>query len=135
LIVVIDSSVWISALHYGGKPLAALDHVFVHNQIAICHGILNEIESILTLKFLWERQDFADSLNEYLADAIHVELPDNVRSVCRDPKDDMVLECAVTAQAQVIVSGDKDLLTLGEYEGIRILSPRGYLEDAGSRPS
>jgi len=135
VIVVIDSSVWISALHYGGKPLAALDHVYVHNQIAMCDGILNEIESILILKFQWTKQDVEGALDEYLADAVHIESRGTERGVCRDPKDDMVLECAVTAGAHAIVSGDKDLLALGEYERVRILSPRSYLEEAGSRQS
>jgi predicted nucleic acid-binding protein len=48
--------------------------------------------------------------------------------VCRDADDDMVLATAVAGQAEVIVSGDADLLTLGAYEGIRILSPRQFVE-------
>jgi hypothetical protein len=41
----------------------------------------------------------------------------------------LVLECAVVANANLIISGDKDLLALGEYEGIRILTPRAFLEE------
>jgi predicted nucleic acid-binding protein len=43
--------------------------------------------------------------------------------VCRDPTDNMVLEAAVAGQADAIVSGDEDLLTLSPFEGIPILSP------------
>jgi predicted nucleic acid-binding protein len=50
-----------------------------------------------------------------------------VLRACRDPNDDMVLECAVVAGAQVIVSGDKDLLALDPYNGIRIVSPAEFL--------
>ena len=48
--------------------------------------------------------------------------------VCRDPDDDVVLATAIAAQAQVIVTGDNDLLSLSKYEGIPILSPRQFLE-------
>ena len=47
--------------------------------------------------------------------------------VCRDPTDNMVLEAAVAGQADAIVSGDKDLLTLNPFQGISILSPAAFL--------
>jgi predicted nucleic acid-binding protein len=55
-------------------------------------------------------------------------VPGILSGVCRDPKDDFILECAVLGNADVIVTGDKDLLALGEYEGIRIVTPRQYLD-------
>jgi putative PIN family toxin of toxin-antitoxin system len=48
--------------------------------------------------------------------------------MCRDPKDNMVLEAAVAAEAQVIVSGDEDLLTLDPFRGTPIVSPSKFLE-------
>ena len=47
--------------------------------------------------------------------------------VCRDPNDDMVLECAVLSRAKTIISGDKDLLALRTYQEIRIVTPAQYL--------
>lgn len=52
-------------------------------------------------------------------------LPDRV---CRDPDDDDVLACALAARADMIVSGDRDLLDLHEYRGIPIVSPSSALE-------
>jgi len=49
--------------------------------------------------------------------------------VCRDPNDDMILECAVLASAQFMISGDKDLLVLGSYSGIRIVTPAEFLAE------
>ena len=49
-------------------------------------------------------------------------------SVCRDPKDDKFLEVAVAGRAEVIVSGDEDLLTLHPYAGIPIVPPREFLQ-------
>ena len=48
--------------------------------------------------------------------------------VAADPDDDRILECAVAAGAQVIVSGDKDLLRLGKFEGIEIVTVAAFLE-------
>ena len=52
-----------------------------------------------------------------------------LRVVQRDPSDDKFIECAVAGKARVIISGDKDLLSLGRYRQIRILSPAQFLAD------
>jgi uncharacterized protein len=61
-----------------------------------------------------------------LARAIRVELRGIVKE-CRDPKDDMFLECAMRAKANLIIAGDKDLLVLGSYKGTRIVTPSDYV--------
>ncbi len=48
--------------------------------------------------------------------------------VCRDPDDDLVLATALAAQADVIITGDKDLLTLKTHGGVRIRSPRQFMD-------
>ena len=47
--------------------------------------------------------------------------------MCADPDDDMVLECGVVANANYIVTGDKHLLSLGDYQNILILKPTDFL--------
>jgi predicted nucleic acid-binding protein len=54
--------------------------------------------------------------------------PTAIEPTARDPDDDHVLACATTAQAQLIVSRDKDLLTLRKYQGIPILASAEALE-------
>lgn len=51
-----------------------------------------------------------------------------LQGVTRDPKDDPVVACAVEGQADYIVSGDQDLLALGEYDGIQVVTPRRFVE-------
>ena len=48
--------------------------------------------------------------------------------ICRDPDDDLVLATALAGQAEVIMTGDKDLLILKAHQGVRIVSPRQFLE-------
>ncbi|MGA8146640.1 MAG: putative toxin-antitoxin system toxin component, PIN family [Gallionellaceae bacterium] len=60
----------------------------------------------------------------------HMVAPDNVpRVIENDPDDDHVIACAIAAQVDLIVSGDKHLHSLGgQYKGIRILSPAEAIE-------
>ena len=66
-------------------------------------------------------------LDEYLREALCVDITGSIGGVCRDPKDDMVLECAAKSEAALILSGDLDLLSLKHYKGILILTAREYL--------
>ena len=47
--------------------------------------------------------------------------------VCRDPKDDMVIEAALAGEAEYVVTGDEDLLTLRRFETVRFVTPRTFL--------
>ena len=67
MIIVFDSGVWISALHFGGTPLAALHHGFLHHELAICDQIVAEIRTVLMRKFQWEEDEVRDVLDEYLS--------------------------------------------------------------------
>lgn len=53
----------------------------------------------------------------------------HVVTACRDAKDNMILELALSSSADIIVSGDKDLLELNPYQNIKILTPAAYLEE------
>ncbi len=59
--------------------------------------------------------------------SLHVDGLYVVSGVCRDSKDDMFLACAVEGQAHYLVSSDKDLLDLAQYEGVCILNPGQFL--------
>src|SRR5258708_2729343 len=57
--------------------------------------------------------------------------PPDIGPVCRDPNDDHVIATAVAVHAEVIVTGDKDLLALSRYHSIRILTARTFLTELG----
>jgi uncharacterized protein len=130
VILVFDSGIWISALQFGGTPLRAIEHAFVADQLAICDQIVNEVRATLVRKFRWRDDEVLEILSDYLLEAIRANVENKLHGVCRDPKDDMVFECAVDSEATVIVSGDRDLLAVGSYQGIRVLTARQYLEEA-----
>lgn len=123
MIVVFDSGIWVSALRFGSVPLTALDHAFTHCEVAICRPIMLEIKDVLPRKFGWGGGRITQSVARYFSPMIHVEITGQLRGICRDPKDDMVLECATLASADLIVTGDRDLLILNSYQNIQIITP------------
>jgi predicted nucleic acid-binding protein len=58
-----------------------------------------------------------------------VRNPAPLTGAVRDPEDDMIVACAVTGQADTIVSRDKDLLSLGSYGGIAIVTPEAFRQE------
>ena len=130
MIVVIDTNVWISALQFAkhrGTPTLAIEKAMSEDVIATCDEIDAEIVRVLTEKFSWEQHRATSALQSILTRSIRRKILGTVK-VCRDPGDDMFLECAALAKADLLVAGDKDLLTLGAYEGTRILTPSAYLK-------
>ena len=67
-------------------------------------------------------------LDLYRRHATWVEPQPLDKPVCRDPDDDWVLATAIAGQADAVVTGDDDLLALGDYQGVAILNPRQLLE-------
>jgi len=72
-------------------------------------------------------------LKMMLEDAIRVTITGSITGICRDPNDDFILECAVTGNADLIVTGDKDLLSLKSFRGIHLVTPRQYLDRIDAR--
>lgn len=128
MIVVFDSSVWISALEYHGVPEQALAKALTEDQIAYSDAIQAEVEQILIRKMGWNPERFATTFLLYLQRCQRVATRGEVTGVCRDPSDDKVIECAMNSGADIIVTGDRDLLDLGSYSCIRFLTPREYID-------
>jgi len=108
--------------------MQALERALVLDRLAYCEEIRTEVEQILLEKLGWQRQRVENSLNLYLEEAIRAPVHGLIHGVCRDPKDDMILECALNANATAIITGDKDLLVLQRYRHLRVLTARQYVE-------
>lgn len=131
--VVADTNVVVSGLLWRGPSRSVLDAaragaIFLFTSVAL----LAELEEVLS------RDKFAKRIRAVgltprgltlgYAALASVTKPDSIPAVVlEDPDDDHVLACAVTAHAEVIVSGDNHLRNLTEYEGIKILSAAEFL--------
>jgi putative PIN family toxin of toxin-antitoxin system len=130
VIVVLDTNVWVSGLQFGGTPGRAIDQTLLRDQLAISEFIRDEVVRVLTRKFARDRSELDARLSELLAQALFVGVTGEIAGICRDPKDDAILETAWKAGAEVLVAGDKDLLSLGHFKGAAIVTPAEYVERA-----
>jgi putative PIN family toxin of toxin-antitoxin system len=129
LIVVFDTNVLISALQFGqsyGPPVRALEKALREDMIATADELEDETFRVLTEKFNWKPEIALAAIRSILIRSMRCRLKHSVK-VCRDPKDNMFLECAALTRADFIVAGDKDLLVLGNYRHTRIVTPAQYI--------
>lgn len=92
-----------------------------------CPFILQEFERILAKKFSATKQENENALALITESALDIVQPSETPSgVCRDKDDDNILACALEADADYLVTGDKDLLALNKFRGIRIIIPRDF---------
>lgn len=128
---VVDTNVLISALlSAGGASNQAVYTILRRGVLLSSEKAFKELESSLNReKFdsYLRPEDRNDYLSLIRGGARFVEVDAQVEA-CRDPDDDKFLELAVSGGADVIVSGDDDLLVLDPFRGIPILSPDGFLE-------
>jgi uncharacterized protein len=98
-----------------------------HFDLITCPFILHEFERILVKKFSATKQEKETAL-ALIAEAARdtVEPSETHAGACRDKDDDNVLACAVEAAAEYLVTGDKDLLHMKKFKGIRIVTPREF---------
>ena len=134
MIVVFDSGVWVSATRFGGVPRQALVQALSQDEIIICAEIENETIRIMRRKFGVVESEVRAGMQVFLRDPTTVIVTGTLSGICRDSKDDFILECAEIGRADLIVTGDKDLLSLANYGRIEIVTPRQYLDRAGDRP-
>jgi uncharacterized protein len=127
--VTADSNIYISAFLHGGKPLELLETARAgQSELAVTDDILNEIGRVLGTKFNVPGEDVQAFRGEILTFATLVTPGERLDAVPADPTDNRILECAVTAGSEVIVSGDKHLLGLGTFRGIEIVSVNAFLQ-------
>lgn len=127
MIIVFDTNIWVSALGFDGLPERAILRAALFNELAISAYIEDEIVRILTAKFIKNPLWLRARLDGMLKRALVVEVTGEIRGVCRDPKDDAILETAWRANADYLVTGDKDLLSLKEFRGTKIITVAAYL--------
>lgn len=126
--VLIDTNVYISALLFGGVPRAAIEAAEDNGETVSFSYIRQELAAVLSSpKFGWTAEHIGAACDALFAHTRMIE-PQRIVRIARDHKDDPILACAVAANADAILTGDKDLLVLHPYKGMCILTPREFLE-------
>jgi putative PIN family toxin of toxin-antitoxin system len=122
--VVLDSSVLIAAsISRAGVCAEVLEDVLTHHELVVSDFIVEELARKLREKFNFPEKEVRE-LRRFLGRiATAVEPTELPAGVCRDPNDIPVLGTAVAAGASVLVTVDKDLLTIGEFQGVAVIKP------------
>lgn len=132
--VVLDTNVLVSALVFGGESWRSLRQTWQERRIQplISHATTDELVRVLMYpKFRLVPEDRDALLAEYLPYAEVVDVGPIQQSMLRvrDPEDRMFLEVAVAGKADVLISGDEDLLVLRTAPAsVRILSPAEFMD-------
>ncbi len=126
--IVVDTNVLVSGSSWKGKPAEVLD-LIEEGTVRLCVSpeIIQEYWEVFTRDFVPEG---AKTLLTSLLDdeqIIMVNPGKRINVIRSDPVDNMFLECALEAKAKYIVSGDKHLLHLKIFRGIRILTPQAFI--------
>lgn len=132
---VLDTNVLVSGLGWPGPSADLIDLVLADRiELVVSEPLLDELFRVIAYPRLRHVFDTAGSgareLVGRIADAATMVSPTKRINMTRDPDDDKVLEAASAAHVDMIATGDADLLSIGSFEGISILSPRDALARA-----
>lgn len=127
--VVFDTNIYLSAIIFGGFPRKILKLVFREEILFYTSApILLEIATKLRKKFLWPDERINKVIRNIAAIAIVVKPKTKLRVVKKDPSDNKILEAALAAKADLIITGDKHLLEIREFREIKIVKAREFLD-------
>ena len=130
--VTADSNIYISALNFGGLPDKLLDLARSGEiQLAVSEAILAEVSRVLRDKFEWSENSIVQVRAQISDFTERVNPERGIDVVQDDPTDNRILECAESGRSEYLVTGDKHLLKLGQFEATRIVTPAEFLEIQG----
>ena len=128
--LVLDTNIFISSFFGGGNPRKLMTRIIDgKDTLFVSKEILHEVFSVMVRpKFNVNHRQivhFIDSIEEISCRVTPLGI---IQGVCRDSDDDKILECAVLGDVDFIISGDSDLLSLKEFQGIPIITASEYIE-------
>ncbi len=126
---VIDTNVFVFSF-FGGNPKKIID-LWKDEEVVLClsKDVLDEYVDVLQRVGLKDESEMEELLSLF-ARGFNIRFTTKtpeIKVVKDDPEDDKFIECAVALKAEVIITGDKALKKIGEYMGIRILTPQEFL--------
>jgi len=127
--VVFDTNIFISAFVIPGNlgEKAILRIIEEEDSLLISKDIIDEVLSVLSSKFGRDREGLSH-VAVTLSELAELVKPARRIRFLKDEPDNRILECAIYGGADLLVTGDKEILQLREYKGVKIISQREYLE-------
>jgi putative PIN family toxin of toxin-antitoxin system len=126
--VLLDTNVLASAFGTRGLCADVVREVIAEHELLCPDAVLRELTRVLHTKFALPPERVTAVLSLLERFEIASTAGATLRVHVRDPDDRAILACAAASGAEILVTGDKDLLIIGQYAGVRILTPRGFWE-------
>ena len=124
--VVLDTNVLVAAFIARGMCNELFEHCALRHEMVLSRAILDEFRAVLTKKFDFTREEARRAVALLRTRTILLAPNPLPQQVCRDADDDAVLATAIAGSCQCLITGDKDLLELDPYQGVRILPPSAF---------
>ena len=127
--VVFDTNIFISAFVIPGSlaEKVILKIIEEEDSLFISTDIIDEVLSILSSKFGRDREELSH-VAVILSEIAELVTPAKRIKLLKDEPDNRILECAIYGEANFLVTGDKEILQLREYKGVKIISLKEHLE-------
>ncbi len=127
--VVFDTNIFISAfvIPESLAEKAILKIIEAEDSLLISRDIIKEVLSVLSSKFGRDREALSH-VAVTLSELAELVKPGGWVKILRDEPDNRILECAIYGKADLLVTGDKEMLQLKEHKGVKIISLKEYLE-------
>jgi putative PIN family toxin of toxin-antitoxin system len=133
--VFLDTNVLVSAMATRGLCADVLREILTSHQLVVFVPLFNELRRVLRQK-LRIPDELIDDAIEMLQQDAHFATPSTLPDVkIRDKDDLMILSSALDGSADLLVTGDKELLNLGKIQDMEIVSPRGFWKRMRTQPS
>ena len=124
--LVLDTNVLVAALVARGVCGDLLEHCVRSHTVVSSSALLDELREVLTRKFRQSDADVRAAVGLFAETFTLVTPPVLDPPACRDPDDDLVLATAVAGRCSAVITGDQDLLVLGNRAPLPLLDPRGF---------
>ena len=126
--VVLDTNVVVSGIFWRG-PSSRILELWANEKldVVVSPAILTEYQRVLAEMERGKPAGLVDAWTVFIAQHARVIYPIGHQQWCRDPDDDKFLHCALSARVRIVVTGDKDLLSMGRVEDVELLNPTAFL--------
>jgi len=126
--VVLDTNIWLSAFLFKGICIRVLSFSVSHFRIFRSDFLENELKDKLKNKFELENIFLDELLNRFRNITYYIPVKTSLPNICSDKDDNYILQICESCKADILVTGDKELLKLKTFQQTQIISPSQFME-------
>jgi len=128
--LVLDTNIFISTFYWDGNSEKIINRIIEGvDELFISDQIITEISNVMARpKFKTKHETITGYIKAIEKSSKKIFIDGKIKGICRDKDDDDKLECAILSNADFIITGDDDLLVLENYETVKIVTQKEYLD-------